>query len=102
MVEELLDDPHMLRTDLTASLRGRCVRQLRRQRFTGHRLPRPKQLGLFDPLARVNLRDAKLRRQDIGQRGAAQRFRVGLGGQPVDDLVIHRGQTAYHDLTAPL
>jgi hypothetical protein len=102
IVEELHDDAHMLRTDLTSRLRGGGVRQLGRQRFACYRSPRPEQLGLLDSPSPFVFGDPQFRGQNIGQRGAAQRFGIGLGGQPVDDPMVHRGQGAHHNLPPAL
>jgi hypothetical protein len=66
IIEELPDDPHMLGADLVARLRGRHVRQLRRQRFTGQRGPRPQQFGLLDAALGFLLADAQRFREHLG------------------------------------
>jgi len=99
IVEELFDDAHMLPTDLASRLCGGGVRQLGRQRFSCYRSPRTEQLGLLDSPTPFYFGDPEFRGQDIGQRGAAQRFGIGLGGQPVDDPMVHRGLGAHHNLS---
>ena len=57
---------------------------------------------MFDPPLGFALADSQSVGQYIGQRRTAQRFGVGIGGQPVDDLMVYGGHAAGHHLAAML
>jgi len=99
LIKELLDDPYVLRSDITALLGGSDVGQLGWQRLSGDCPPRSEKLGKFDAIARLSLGDPQPGGQHVGQRGAAQLGRGGFGGQPIDDPMLHGGcapQIAFH------
>jgi hypothetical protein len=86
------DDAHVVGADGAAGLGGGGGGQLRRQRLAGEGPARAELCGLLQAPARLATGDAQRGGQHVDQRRAAQRFGVGLGGQPPGEPVLDGGQ----------
>ncbi len=94
LLEELANDPDVVRSDLSPRLTRGRRRQPGRQWLAGQRPPWTEILGFGDAPARLGAADPQPPPQHLGQRGGAQLGGGGLGGQPGDQLVFDGGLAA--------
>ena len=102
VIEELLDDAYVFVSDLTTRLRLGDIGQPGRHRLTSYRLPRPQQLRVLDALSGFCHGDIELRGQHVSQVLAAECLGISLGGQSIDDRVVHHRLAPSNDLAAAL